>query len=151
MADEKIQVNKYLIENGVRSTLVESAEEFVNNPNLMQVRAACHGKTGGEISWKGTRATIYLDSCIMKKVVAVIDDSSGATGAIAGIGALIRGTSKLAKFIPYVSAISGALWIAGFTVKKISGDGKYGIGLHMVRNPITGTIYTDGVVIPWRQ
>lgn len=152
--NEKIQVNKYLIENEVRSTLVESSEELVYNNqfnnNQIMAKAACHGKTGTAISWAGTRASIYLDSCITKKIVAVIDGSSGATGAIAGIGALIRGASKLAKFVPYVSAIAGVLWFAGAGIKAISGNGKYGIGFHMARNPFTGKINT-AIGVPWRQ
>ncbi|PMC34557.1 hypothetical protein CJ195_22350 [Bacillus sp. UMB0899] len=78
------------------------------------------------------------------------DNTSGATGPIAGIGALIRGTSKLARFVPWTSAIAGALWIAGATVKAVSGGGKYGIGLHMARNPISGKINT-AIGIPWKQ
>jgi hypothetical protein len=152
--DEKIAVSKYLIENGVRTKTVEYSEEEVydNKPNNMfrLKRATCHGKTSGEITWAGTRASLYLDSCITKKITDIIDVASGATAAIAGIGAIIRRTHQLAKFVPYASAIAGILWFAGAGFKAISGNGQYGIGYHMARNPLTGNIY-ELVGVPWRQ
>lgn len=150
--EETVQVNKYLLVNNKRENLVETSEELVNNSNEMvaMAKASCHGVTGGVISWKGTRATAYFDSCLTKKFVNIIDESQGATGAIAGLSAVIRNTTKLGKIIPYAGFVSSILWAAGYTIKKISGNGKYGIGFHMARNPITGKI-NKSMGIPWRQ
>ncbi|TKI53590.1 hypothetical protein FC756_23485 [Lysinibacillus mangiferihumi] len=58
--------------------------------------------------------------------------------------------NQLARFVPYASAIAGFLWFAGAGFKAISGNGQYGVGYHMARNPLTGNIY-ELVGIPWRQ
>ncbi|MBE3102685.1 MAG: hypothetical protein IMZ40_00400 [Bacilli bacterium] len=84
------------------------------------------------------------------EIVAVIYGSSNATDAIVGISAVIRSTSKFGRFAPYIGAISGVLWFAGAGVKLISENGKYGVGIHLARNPITGDLKI-GMGVPWRQ
>ncbi|TYS30677.1 hypothetical protein [Bacillus pumilus] len=148
--NEKIQVNKYSIKNSKRNELIESTEELVNSKPSLSTRASCKGKNGTQISWAGTRATLYLDSCTTKKIVNIIEGGYGSTGAIASIAGALKAAGKFAKFVPYIGAISGILFFAGSAIKLISGNGKYGIGYHMVRNPLTGDIYhANG--IPWRQ
>ncbi|MBV6738787.1 hypothetical protein [Priestia megaterium] len=50
----------------------------------------------------------------------IIKDSSGATGAIAGI-------KNMGSFGTYAGAVAGLLWVQGYIIKKVSDNGKYGI------------------------
>ncbi|OMI30293.1 hypothetical protein BTA31_01645 [Bacillus haynesii] len=145
--DTKVRAKKYSVSKDGKKTLLESSTASAHKESSAYALAGCHGVTGSKVSWAGTRYSLYLSSCITKKIVNVINETKDATSAIAGIGAVLI---TVAKFVPYVSAISGALWAVGAGFRAISGDGKYGIGFHFARNPFTGEVI-EGIGVPWRQ
>lgn len=122
---------------GIQSS--QSAEMVPTDSMMQRV-----GSQGVTIKWY--RMTVNLNSTTTKKIVHIINDSQGATGAIAGIGATLRAASKLGRLMPYVTTVSGALWGWGVIIKKISANGTYGISFTIITFP-----RVIPAVIPWRN
>ncbi|MFC1285453.1 hypothetical protein ABE057_16530 [Bacillus paralicheniformis] len=120
---EKIVVKQFLLENS-KKTLVKTSSADVQKAKA-NIMKKCHGISGR----KGN--ILFLNSCVVKKVLDIVDDASSASGAIAGITALLR-------TIPQVSVIAGAvagvLWVEKFLIDKVSAGGKYGIYFVIVFN-----------------
>ncbi|MFE0508109.1 hypothetical protein ACWF7H_28170 [Peribacillus butanolivorans] len=119
--DETIKVDKYLISGNSKPELVESSSVRTQSEGIMML-AACVGTQKVSISASTIKAS--LNSCTTKKIVNIINETSGATGAIAGITAALK---QLGTFGKYASVISGLLYFQGLIVKTVSANGKYGI------------------------
>ena len=121
--DETIKVDKYLISGNSEPELVESSSVPTQSKGIMMLAAAkCVGTQ--KVSVSASKISASFNSCNTKKIVNIINDSSGATGAIAGITAAIK---NMGSFGTYAGAVAGLLWVQGYIIKKVSDNGKYGI------------------------
>ncbi|WJD83896.1 hypothetical protein [Priestia megaterium] len=121
--DETIKVDKYLISGNSEPELVESSSVRTQSEGIMMLAAAkCVGTQ--KVSVSASKISASFNSCNTKKIVNIINDSSGATGAIAGITAAIK---NMGSFGTYAGAVAGLLWVQGYIIKKVSDNGKYGI------------------------
>ncbi|MGE7650885.1 hypothetical protein ACQKM1_24570 [Peribacillus frigoritolerans] len=104
--DETIKVDKYLISENSKPELVESSSVLTQSEGVMSLaKASCVGKQSVTVSASSIKA--FLNSCNTKKIVNIIDETSGVTGAIAGITAAIK---KMGSFGMYAGAVAGLLF-----------------------------------------
>ncbi|SIS14245.1 hypothetical protein SAMN05878482_1203 [Peribacillus simplex] len=90
--DETIKVDKYLISENSKPELVESSNVLTQSEGVMSLaKASCVGKQQVTVSAASIKAS--LNSCNTKKIVNIIDDTSGMTGAISGITTAIKKSS----------------------------------------------------------
>ena len=104
--DETIKVDKYLISGNSEPELVESSSVRTQSEGIMMLAAAkCVGTQ--KVSVSASKISASFNSCNTKKIVNIINDSSGATGAIAGITAAIKNMGSFGTYAGAVEAFYG--------------------------------------------
>ncbi|MEC0282674.1 hypothetical protein SAMN04489762_3011 [Terribacillus saccharophilus] len=127
------------LEDGLSSTLVMETKEAYDRANASLADSepqfsimAKKKKCGGSNRYVGNAVsgTIYLDSCTVNKMVAILNGGAAASGLIA----LIPGGAPAA-------GISVAFYGAGASILSYNNSAGKGIKIKTLRNPITKKYY----------